>query len=268
MAYIEKRWLLSPGDGEREKQLIDELNCSPIMARLLVNRGVKNPGEARKFLDPSLFDLHNPFLLKDIVKAVDRIRESLKKKEKILIFGDRDVDGIASVALMVRTLASLGGMVSYYIPSEEGYGMNTSALDKAAKEEVKLIITVDCGISNIDEVKYANEKGIDVIITDHHQVPDEIPPALAVINPRQWDCIYPFKELAGCVVAFKVLEALLYSQEAIYHYNQDIVVLDIETTGLNPTSDEIIEIGAVKIRNDIVVDEFRSLIKPKNQIPL
>lgn len=268
MAKREKRWASLPVDKGLQAQLIEELSCSEIMARLLINRAVKTVDEARKFLNPSPFNLHNPFLLKDMTKAIDRIKEALKKKEKILIFGDRDVDGIASVALMVRTLGSLGGIVSYYIPASEGYGLNIPALERAIDDNTGLVITVDCGISNIDEVKFAREKGLDIIITDHHQVTDEVPDAFSVINPRQKDCPYPFKELAGCTVAFKVLEALLYSQEAIFHYNQDIVVLDIETTGLDPQEDEIIEIGAVKIRNDIVTEEFQTLIKPKNKIPL
>ena len=268
MAHREKRWSSPPVDLGLEAQLIEELSCSGIIARLLINRGIKTVDEAKRFLNPSHFDLHNPFLLKDMTKVIDRIREALKRKEKILIFGDRDVDGISSVALMVRTLSSLGGIVQYYIPTSEGYGLNIPALQRAIDDNIGLVITVDCGITNVEEVKFAKERGLDLIITDHHQVQDEIPDALAVINPKQKDCPYPFKELAGCTVAFKVLEALLYSQEPIFHYNQNIVVLDLETTGLDSQEDEIIEIGAVKIRNDIVLEEFEMLIKPKNKIPL
>jgi single-stranded-DNA-specific exonuclease len=268
MAYKEKKWYLPEPDTVLEEQLVAEIGCSPILGRLLVNRGIKTPEEARRFLNPTPFDFHNPFLLKDMVKAVDRIRMALGTKEKILVFGDRDIDGITSVALMVRTLGSLGGLVRYYIPATEGYGLNIPTIEKAIKDDVTLIITVDCGISNINEVAFAREKGLDVIITDHHNPPQVLPAALAIINPKQKDCSYPFKDLAGCSVAFKVLEALVYSEETIFHYNQEVVVLDLETTGLNAQEDEIIEIGAVKLRNDIVIDEFQTLIKPENKIPL
>ena len=268
MAYIEKKWYFPPADPALEEQLTGEIGCSAVLARLLITRGIKTIDEARRFLNPTPFDFYNPFLLKDIVKAIDRIRMALGTKEKILVFGDRDIDGIASVALMVRTLGSLGGIVRYYIPATEGYGLNTPAIEKAVNDGVTLMITVDCGISNFKEVEFARQKGLDVIITDHHHPPESIPEALAVINPKQKDCPYPFKDLAGCSVAFKVLEALIYSQEPIFHYNQDVVILDLETTGLNPAEDDIIEIGAVKLRNDIVIDEFKALLKPKGKIPL
>ncbi len=268
MAYIEKNWYFSPTDTALQEQLVNEIGCSEILATLLLNRQVRSVEDARRFLNPTPFDMHKPFLLKDIDIAVNRIRIALETKEKILIFGDRDIDGIASVAMMVRILASLGGVVQYYIPGNEGYGLNIPAIEKSIKDNIGLLITVDCGITNIEEVEFAKENGLDIIITDHHQAPEIIPNALAVINPKQKDCRYPFKELAGCAVAFKLLEALIYSQEPIFHYNQDIVILDTETTGLNPQEDEIIEIGAVKLRNDIVIDEFQTLIRPSIKISL
>lgn len=207
---MEKRWALCHLDGDRSTSLSGQLGISSLTAQVLINRGVDEPESARAFLDPSLADLHNPQQLKGIKEAVVRIETAIEKQEKITVYGDYDVDGTTSTALLLLFLREIGSKCDYYIPDrlKEGYGLNCDAVKSLASSGTKLIITVDNGISSYDETVLASSLGIEVIITDHHQLPDKTPPALAVINPQQDDCSYHFKALAGVGVVFNLVAAL------------------------------------------------------------
>jgi len=203
---LEKRWRLYPAEAEKAKLLTDELDISGSSAQLLLNRGISSPSAAREFLSPQLGNLLSPSLLKDLDKAVQRIVRAIEGSEKISIYGDYDVDGTTSTALLLHFLSCTGARCGYYIPDRmtEGYGLNSDAVRKLAERGTTLIITVDNGISSFDEVVLASTLGVDVIVTDHHQIPDKIPDAFAVINPLQEDCSYPSKELAGVGIAFNL----------------------------------------------------------------
>jgi single-stranded-DNA-specific exonuclease len=204
-------WNVKKSSGDIQKALSSELNISGITAQLLSNRGISDLKEAGEFLACSLSSCHDPFLFKDMDKAVARVRKAITGKEKILVYGDYDVDGMTSVAILKKALVNLGAVVETYIPNrlEEGYGLNTNAIKRAIKDGVSLIITVDCGISSFKEIEYAKLSKIDVIITDHHEiVSGRVPQAHAVINPLQDSCGYPFKHLAGVGLAYKLAKAL------------------------------------------------------------
>ena len=225
---MRKRWLVKKTDKKRSDLLAKELNISPVIAHLLANRSILDPEEADRFLNCRLSNLHDPYSLKDMEKAVFRIRHALSKGEKILIYGDYDVDGITSVALLALVLTNLGGNILEYIPNrlEEGYGLNLDACQFAHKKKVGLLITVDCGINAIREVEYLNSLNIDTIIVDHHKVQgDSIPKAHAIINPLQNNCHYPFKHLAGVGLAFKLAQALLNSPTEAIKDLLDLVAL-------------------------------------------
>lgn len=196
-------------EQETQQQLERELNISSAAARMLVVRGIQTAEEARAFIRPSLDKLHDPFLMKDMDKAVARLHQAITQGEKILIYGDYDVDGTTAVALMYRFLHSLTSHIDYYIPDRytEGYGVSTQGIDYAAAEGCQLIITLDCGIKALEEVQYATEKGIDVIICDHHTPGETLPKAVAVLNMKRSDCHYPYKDLSGCGVGFKLAQA-------------------------------------------------------------
>ncbi len=204
-----KKWVMMYKDHRAEDvmKISKELSLPPVIATILMNRGITEPDT---FIHPTEQALLDPFLMKGMDKATKRIIEAMDKGEKIAIYGDYDVDGITSTAIMVRFLRSHKADVMYYIPDrlEEGYGINKGAIDKIAESGVTLLITVDCGITAVGEICYAKEKGIDTIITDHHECKDEIPDAYCLLNPKQPDCPYPFKKLAGVGVAFKLLQAL------------------------------------------------------------
>ncbi len=186
------------------------LNIPSIIEKLLVDRGIDNRDRLREFVDCPLSGLHDPFLMRDMHKAVDRVINALQDGEQVLIYGDYDVDGVTGVSVLYDSLHRLGGKISFYIPSRltEGYGLSMRAIDGAARRKVGLIITVDCGITANEEIAYANEKGIDVIICDHHQVAHSLPPAYAILNPKLEKSGYPYTELAGCGVAFKLLQGI------------------------------------------------------------
>jgi single-stranded-DNA-specific exonuclease len=207
---MNRRWEIIPSHPKLQETFSRELEISPLTAQVLINRGITHLDQADQFLHPSLSLLHSPFLMKDMEKAVDRVIQALSRGEEILIYGDYDVDGITSTAILILFFQTLRFPCRYYIPHrvKEGYGLHFDAMGRFAQQGVKLIITADCGISNVDEVKEAQEKGLDVIITDHHEVPAEIPPAYAVLNPKQADCSFPFKSLAGVGVAFNLVIAL------------------------------------------------------------
>jgi len=207
---LKTKWNIPKNDHELCGMLSGELGIESLIAQILINRGITDSLSARSFLDPYLKDLYDPFMMKDMDKGVRRIIEAIRGKEKICIYGDYDVDGITATSLLVIFFRELGIDVSCYIPERisEGYGLNIPAIKKIGESGVGLIITVDCGISDIDEIEEAKGLGIDVIITDHHQVPDRLPDAVAILNPAQNDCPYPFKYLAGVGIAFKLTKGL------------------------------------------------------------
>ncbi len=206
---MEKRWLLYHQDGLFEA-LSAALNVSDVTARILINRGLLTEDAARKFLNPTLDSLDSPHLLKDMDKAVTRLSDAIANGEKITVYGDYDVDGTTATVLLLHFLRLLGAECDYYIPDrlKEGYGLNREAIDCLAAAGTKLLVTVDNGISAFEEVKHANSLGLDMIVTDHHQIPEKIPPALAVINPQREECGYPTKETAGVGLAFNLIMAL------------------------------------------------------------
>ena len=220
-------WVIKENnDNESVKTLSNELNISPILSSMLVNRDVKTFDEAKTFFRPNFEMLHDPFFMKDMSLAVERIQKAIKKNESIMIFGDYDVDGTSSVALLSLYLESLGLIVTKYLPDrkKEGYGISIKAIEHAFNKKQKLIIALDCGIKAHKQVEYAKEKGIEFIICDHHN-PDKTPPkALAILNPKRKDCVYPYKELCGCGVGFKLIQGIETKQSKD---NQIINYLDL-----------------------------------------
>lgn len=199
-----------PSDTQDVHALAKAINVNPALAEVLIQRGVTNFEEAKQFFRPQLEDLHDPFLMKDMDRAVQRLIQAWDNDEHILIYGDYDVDGTTSVALVHSFLESIGLNVTYYIPDryKEGYGLSYQGIDYAHDNDMSLIITLDCGIKAIEKVTYANEKGIDIVICDHHRPGVTLPDAVAVLDPKRADCEYPFKELCGCGVGFKLMQAL------------------------------------------------------------
>lgn len=203
-------WQLHSQNVGLQKDISEGLGLSKVTAQVLINRGLTDDLKAKRFLYPTLTNLHDPFLMADMERSVERVMRAIASKESILIYGDYDADGATSTALMVRFFKNIGVDVHYYIPHriDEGYGMHKDAMGPIKKLGTKLIITVDNGSSAHEEIEYANELGIDVIVTDHHEIQGELPKAYAVINPKRSDCNFPFKELAGVGVAFNLLMAL------------------------------------------------------------
>lgn len=234
------KWnFVSPTSGPDEKAvaLAKEMNIHPVLGDLLLKRGIGTAAEAKKFFRPQLHDLHDPFLMKDMRKAVDRLNQAMGGKERIMVYGDYDVDGTTSVALVYKFLQQFYSNIDYYIPDRynEGYGVSFQGIDYAAETNVKLIIVLDCGIKAVDEIAYAKEKGIDFIICDHH-VPDEVlPPAYAILNPKRADATYPYEHLSGCGVGFKFMQAFAISNGIEFHQ-------------LTP----LLDLVAVSIASDIV----------------
>lgn len=222
---MRKLWRIKEESPTLQKRLASELNIHPILTQLLINRGISNYEEGRSFLDCSLSSLQDPYALHDMDRAVDRIKKAIKSNEHILIWGDYDVDGVTASALLVLVLKRLGADVSYYIPHrlKEGYGLTMAGMKHACSNDIDLIITVDCGITNHKEVELLNKSGIDTIITDHHTPQEILPNAHSVINPLQEDCTYPYKYLSGVGLAFKLGSALLKDSEIFEHL--DLVAL-------------------------------------------
>ena len=210
-----KKWTLKYKGEVKETNLSKKINISPEISQILNNRGIENEKDAEIFMNPSLEYLRDPFLMKDMKKSTERIKKAIENKERIYIYGDYDVDGVSSTSILYLYFKSIGFPVKYYIPNrlEEGYGINEDAIKKIHDDGCDLIITVDCGITSVKEVELANELGIDVIITDHHECQSEIPDAYAIVNPKQEDCNYPFDMLCGCGVAFKMIQALTDEEE-------------------------------------------------------
>ena len=248
----------TPEETKAAEALGAKMGINPILAQILIRRGITTEPAAKRFFRPQLGDLINPFLMKDMDVAVDRLNDAMGRKERIMIYGDYDVDGCSAVALVYKFLQQFYSNVDYYIPDryEEGYGVSRKGIDHAVETGVKLIIILDCGIKAIDEIAYAKSVGIDFIICDHH-VPDEVlPPAVAILNPKREDDTYPFKHLCGCGVGFKFMQA--FAKNNGIPFSQLIPLLDFV---------------AVSIAADIVpvIDENRILafhgLKQLNQNP-
>ena len=206
----EKRWKILSADKQHTEILVQSLKIHPIICSILVQRQLCNFEDSKSFFRPQLAELHDPWLMKDMDKAVERILKATTNKEKILVFGDYDVDGTTAVACMYNFLKKIHTPLDFYIPHRyrEGYGVSKAGIDFAKENGFTLIIALDCGIKSVDLIAYAKELGIDFIICDHHLPDDELPTAVAILNPKQKDCSYPFKELCGCGVGFKLISAL------------------------------------------------------------
>lgn len=225
---VEKKWInRENADTEVVSQLSSELGIDPVLAELLVQRGIRTFSQARSFFRPDLNDLHDPFLMRDMDKAVERLRNAVCSGEKILVYGDYDVDGTTAVSLVYSFLSRLTSEIDFYIPEryDEGYGVSYKGIDWAFENGFGLIITLDCGIKANEKVDYAREKGIDMIICDHHLPENEIPAAVAVLDPKREDCGYPFDDLSGCGVGFKLVQA--YSQMYGIPFESLIPLLDL-----------------------------------------
>lgn len=226
MRYV---WSEVPVSEAKLKRFSAELGIEEIVARLLLNRGITDSEDAEKFLYPALDDLHDPFLMLGMKESVARVSEALERQEKILIYGDYDVDGITATVVMRRALEMLGGTVSYYIPRRlsEGYGLKKRVVEEAKSQGIDLILTVDSGIRDIEVVQYARNLGLDLIITDHHLPDTELPAALAILNPHQHGCGYPYKDLAAVGVALKLVQALFEQRDkgdVVHHFLKMVAI--------------------------------------------
>ena len=242
----EKKWILKDVvAGETVARLSSELGIDPVLARLLVQRGIGTFQEARAFFRPSLDNLHDPFLMKDMDKAVERVEMAVRSGEKILVYGDYDVDGTTAVSLVYSFLQRLTRNVDFYVPDryDEGYGVSYKGIDWAADNGFGLIITLDCGIKANDKVSYAAGKGIDVIVCDHHLPENDLPAAVAVLDPKRSDCGYPFDDLSGCGVGFKLVQA--YSQKNGIPFESLIPLLDLLVVSIS--SDLVSVVGENRI---------------------
>lgn len=249
---MEKRWRLKPpADAATVNRLKEELGIETVLANLLVQRGVTTFAEAKNFFRPSLDNLHDPFLMKDMEKAVNRMEKALSNNEKVLVYGDYDVDGTTAVSLVysfIRKVLSATGnqhLVDYYIPDRyaEGYGISFQGIDFAKENNFTLIIALDCGIKSIDKIDYAKERDIDFIICDHHRPGDTLPAAVAVLDPKRDDCTYPFDELCGCGVGFKLVQA--YAQKNNIPFEELAEYLDL--TAISIASDLVPVTGENRI---------------------
>lgn len=228
---MNRKWEFYNQDENLVQKIAKEHNISELLSAILVNRNITDKKDIDVFLNPTRKDFHNPYLMPDMEQAVDRILMAIDKKEKVIIYGDYDVDGITSITVIKKFLKERGLDVGYYIPNrlDEGYGLNKEAIEKIANEGYTLIITVDCGISGIEEIKYAYEKGMEVIVTDHHEPLEELPKCVAVIDCKRKDNKYPFKNLAGCGVVFKLTQAI--SQKLNLDEKEYLKYLDIVCVG-------------------------------------
>lgn len=213
-----KRWIIGKVDSKRVAEISNKFNINPLVAKIIYLRGMQSDEQISSYISKNISSFHNPFLLPDMQKAVECIKTAIKSNKKIVVYGDYDVDGITSTYVVYDYLNSIGANAIYYIPdrAEEGYGINISAIDYLYEQNIDLIITVDVGITAVNEIDYAKQKGINVIVTDHHTVKEEIPDCIAVINPKRIDSTYPFDALAGVGVAFKLIYALSGCDEQIF----------------------------------------------------
>ncbi|MGE4454561.1 MAG: single-stranded-DNA-specific exonuclease RecJ [Sphaerochaeta sp.] len=248
-------WKKSPVSSQDIRRLHEQYNLDLISASILARRGLTSRDQIKFYLENELSYLHNPFLFDDMEEVVDRINEAVGEGEKVCVFGDRDVDGITSTALLVQELREMGLEVSYKLPDgDEPYGLTMKGIDAAAENDVSLVLTVDCGISNFDEIAHAHSLGIDTIVLDHHISGESLPPALAIIDPKVPGCGYPFEHLAGCGVVAKVIWALRFSKTDFYR--EECILLHAQ-----PGHDTVI-IQAMRIENLLVVDRVIEEINP------
>lgn len=262
------RWTLKPSVDEHKVQhLVDALAVDRSIAHLLVQRGIETFEEAKAFFRPKIEDLHNPFLMKDMDKAVERLERALATNERILVYGDYDVDGTTSVALMATYLETKTDQIATYIPDrfEEGYGVSYKGIDYAIDNDFTLIVALDCGVKAVDKVQYAKDKGVDFIICDHHRPGDKLPQAVAVLDPKRADCTYPFKELCGCGVGFKLIHALGHNQgESLKDF---LPYLDLVATAIGADivpivgENRILAYHGVRVMNASPRPGFQALIK-------
>ena len=234
------KWNYQPPSQEQTeaaKALAKETGINPVLCKLLLERGITSAAEAKRFFRPHLSELHDPFLMKDMSIAVERLNQAMGKKERILVYGDYDVDGTTAVALVYKFLQQFYSNIDYYIPDRynEGYGVSVKGVDYAYETGVKLIIVLDCGIKAVEEIAYAKEKGIDFIICDHHVPDDVLPPAVAILNAKRPDATYPYEHLSGCGVGFKFMQAFALNN-------------GIEFNQLTP----LLDLVAVSVASDIV----------------
>lgn len=239
---MHKKWNYKEVDKEKVDDVANKFGISELLATVMINRGIEQDEDIEIFLNPTRNNFHNPFLMPDMEKAIDRIEKAIENKEKVIIYGDYDVDGITSITVLKKFLSDCGLEVDYYIPNrlDEGYGLNKNAINKIKNEKFSLIITVDCGISGIEEIEYANSLGIETIVTDHHEPMEVLPNAIAVVDAKRKDNIYPNKNLAGVGVVFKVCQAL--SQRRGMDEKEFLKYLDIVSVGtisdIVPLTDE------------------------------
>ena len=247
-------WKLREANEAVVSEISRTFDLDPLIATIIVNRGIESVDEAKKYLFGTLDDLYSPFLLKDMQPAVERIMQAIKNGEKVVIYGDYDVDGITSICLVSQTIRQLRGNCGYYLPNriDEGYGISREGVDRCAEDGARLIISVDCGINSHKEVEYVKQKGLDIIITDHHEPGESLPTCVAVINPKRKDSDYPFHNLAGIGVAFKLVSALILLAEQQQWITPGSVDLG-----------EMLDIVALGTVADVVplLDENRLLVK-------
>ena len=263
----ELEWKLLSPNRDQIRELKQNVSLPEFILSVLNNRNVTDYIGAMEYLNPNFLNLHNPFLFRDMHKAILKIEETILNKKGILIFGDRDVDGVTATAIMYKLLEKLGAQVIYRIPEGiESYGLSKESVEWAAVNEIQLLITVDCGITALNEVDLANKLGMTVIITDHHEPRDRLPDAYAVINPKVAEDNFPYRSLSGAGVAFKTAWAMIEKKELPEYFDKELIFIDLETTGFNPHNDEIIEIGALKVTNGVVIERFQKLIKINKQL--
>ncbi|MBO5902562.1 MAG: single-stranded-DNA-specific exonuclease RecJ [Tidjanibacter sp.] len=266
---IEKRWVIKPqGDKEMVESLAFSMGIPNELANLLVQRGITTSNEATRFFNPKLSDLHDPFLMKDMDKAVERVDEAVRNGEKIMVYGDYDVDGTTAVALVYTFLRQIGhNNLTFYIPDRytEGYGVSVRSIDIAAKQGVTLVIALDCGIKAVEKVEYAKQKGIDFIICDHHLPGDEIPAAVAVLDPKVDECHYPFDELSGCGVGFKLVQGYAQKKNVDFRKVERLLDLVVVSTAADivPLTGEnrVLAYYGLKMLNENPRKGLKSIIK-------
>ena len=242
---MNKKWQIYETDENKIQEISQKYNLNKLLSTILANRNIINEKDIKQFLSPTRKDFHDPFLIHDMEKAVERIIEAIKKQEKVTIYGDYDVDGITSITVLKRYLSDRGLEVETYIPNRlnEGYGLNKEAIEKIHNNGCQLMITVDCGISGIEEIEYANSLGIETIVTDHHEPGNDLPKAFAVIDNKRKDSNYPFRELAGVGVVFKLIQAIsikLGLAEEEYLKYLDIVCIGT-ISDIVPLVDEMVQ---------------------------
>ena len=234
---MEKRWKVSPPHSDDAiKKLSRELQVEEIVSRLLLNRGIDTFEKAKSFFRPSLDELHDPFLMEDMKKAIQRIEQAISAQEKIMIFGDYDVDGTTAVALVFSYFKKFTQQIEYYIPDRytEGYGVSTQAIDYAKQNQIGLIVALDCGIKSVDKISYAKSLGVDFIVCDHHLPGAELPPAVAILNPKVPGCKYPYKELCGCGIGYKLVDAYDQTQG---HPNKEWLLKNLDLVAVSIAAD-------------------------------